>query len=92
MNVKVKGIGDLRDYFGKEPQDFELPEGAILKDLLQNIEDRLGTNLPAYLWDFQRHLFRGPVVIAINNKAVQKLDTPLKNGMVVCILRALAGG
>ncbi len=92
MKVIVKGIGDLRDYFGKESREIALPENARVKDLLQCIEQHWGAGFPAYLWDFEKHQFRGPVVLVMNKKAIQDLDAPLQDGVEISIMRAIAGG
>jgi len=92
MNVVLKGIGDLKDYFGKEPREVELPQNAHVRDLLKCIEQIWGTNFPPYLWDFEKHQFRGPVVLVVNRKAVQDLDAPLQDGIEISIMRAVAGG
>ncbi len=92
MKVIVKGIGDLAEYLGKEPRLFELREGARVRDLLLMIEQGWGAGFPAYLWDFDKHQFRGPIVLVMSNKAVQDLDTLLPDGIEIRILRAVAGG
>jgi molybdopterin converting factor small subunit len=92
MNITVKGIGDLAVYFGKEPREVELPDHACVRDLLQRIEQYWGTIFPPYFWDYEKHQFRGPVILVINKKAVQDLNTPLQNGVEVRIIRAVAGG
>ncbi len=92
MKVIIKGIGDLADYLGKEPREVELQKEARVRDLLQAIEQNWGAGLPPYLWDFAKHQFRGPVVLVMNNKAVQNLDALLQEGSEIRILRAVAGG
>ncbi len=56
------------------------------------IEQVWGAGFPAYLWDFDKHQFRGPIVLVMSNKAVQDLDTLLPDGIEIRILRAVAGG
>jgi sulfur carrier protein ThiS len=92
MNVVLKAIGDLKDYLGKEPREVELPQNARVRDLLKYIEQHWGAGLPAYLWDFKKHQFRGPIVLVINKKAVQDLEAPLQDGIEISIMRAIAGG
>lgn len=92
MEVTVKAIGDLREYFGREPHTVVLSESAVLNDLLLAIEERWGVGLPSYLWDFNSHQFRGPVLLVVDKKAVQDLNAPLKDGLQVSIMRAIAGG
>lgn len=48
MKVILKPIGDLRDYFGREPQEIELPHQAVVRDLLEVIAERWGKR-PAYV-------------------------------------------
>jgi molybdopterin converting factor small subunit len=92
MKVIVRAIGDLREYFGREPQFMELSQDACVHDLLAEIELRYGAMLPGYLWDFQKHRFRGPVVLVVDKKAVQDFNTPLKEGLEITIMKAIAGG
>ena len=92
MKVVVKGIGDLREYFGREPRELELPEGARVSDLLQRIGQVWGAGLPRYLWDFEKSQFRGPVLLVVNKKAVLDLDASLREGTEISIMRAIAGG
>ncbi len=92
MKVMVKGIGDLAEYFGKESRSVDLPDNGRVKDLLQAIEQTWGAGLPAYLWDFEKHQFRGPVMLVMNKKALQDLDALLQDGSDIRIMRAVAGG
>ncbi len=92
MIVTIKAIGDLRTYFGRQSRQVELPAGATARDLCQRIEQIWGTGLPAYLWDFASHQFRGPVMLVVNKKAILNIDAPLQDGMEISILHALAGG
>jgi sulfur carrier protein ThiS len=92
MNVVIKGIGDLKDYLGKEPREVELPQNARVKDLLMSVEQHWGSGFPPYLWDFEKHQFRGPIVLVINKKAVQDLESLLQDGIEISIMRAIAGG
>ena len=92
MIVIVKVIGDLKDYFGKEPHEIELPEHARVRELYQRIEQFWGAEFPPYLWDFEKHQFRGPIFLVMNKKALQDLDAALENGSEINIIRAIAGG
>jgi hypothetical protein len=92
MKVTLKSIGDLRDYFGRPPRLVELPDAATAGDLLHWIDNEYAARLPAYLWDSQKHTFRGPVLLVIDKKAVLDMGTPLVDGGEVYIMKALAGG
>ncbi len=93
MKVIIRAVGDLREYLGKGPQEIEIaPEGSNVQDLLTAIETRFGAGFPAYLWDFQKHQFRGPVVLVINGKAIQDFKTVLEEDIEITIMKAVAGG
>jgi len=92
MKVWLKSVGDLRDYFGREPQEIHLGEKATLQDLLLIIHERWGDNLPGYLWDSKKKHFRGSVFFIINEKVVQDMGTPLQDESPVTLFRAISGG
>ena len=92
MKIRLKSIGDLRDYFGREPREIELPENAIMGDLFPVINEYWGTILPAYLWDREKLCFKGAVVLLVDKRVIHDFKTPLKDGMEVQILKAIAGG
>jgi hypothetical protein len=92
MKIHLRSIGDLRDYFGRDLQEIDLNEKATLRDLLLAIDDRWGITLPPYLWDASKKQFRGPVFFLINKEVAQDLDTPLRDGLQVDLMRALVGG
>jgi len=92
MKIKLKSIGDLRDYFGREPQEIEMPDKAVMADLFGVIEERWGSVLPAYLWDREKKRFRGAVALLVDKKVIHNMKTPLKDGMEIQLLKAIAGG
>ena len=92
MKIRLRTIGDLRDYFGREPTEIELKEGATLRDLQLAIDARWGGILPAYLWDRNAMQFRGAVFFLINKEVVQDLQTPLQDGLQIDVIKALVGG
>ena len=92
MKVIVRAIGDLREYLGREPQEIELAANSSAQDLLLAIELRHGAGLPGYLWDFQKHQFRGPVVLVVDKKAIQDFETELEEGSEITVMKAVAGG
>ncbi len=92
MRITFKSIGDLRDYFGREPQEIEFQENSVLKDVLGWITEHYEATLPAYMWNAQEHQFRGPVVLIINKKVATDMNTPLTDGLEVTVMKALVGG
>jgi hypothetical protein len=92
MKIWLKSIGDLRDYFGREPQEIDLNEKATLKDLLLIIGERWGEELPGYLWNKKELRFRGSVFFIINEEVVQDMRTHLQDKSQVTLFKAISGG
>ena len=92
MKIWLKSIGDLRDYFGREPQEIGLNDKATLWDLLLMIDERWGEELPGYLWDSKKKHFRGSIFFIINEEVIQDLQTPLQDKSQVTLFRAMSGG
>ena len=92
MKIWLKSVGDLRDYFGRGPQEIVLDEKATLQDLLLTIDERWGKELPGYLWDSKNKHFRSSVFFIINEVVVQNLNTPLQDESQVTLFRAISGG
>jgi molybdopterin converting factor small subunit len=92
MKIRLKSIGDLREYFGREPQEIDVANGSTFEDLLIEIDERWGATLPAYMWNAEEKRFRGPVFFLIDKEVVLDMNTKLQDGLEVRIMRALAGG
>jgi molybdopterin converting factor small subunit len=92
MIIRLKSIGDLRDYLGREPQVIEMPEGAVFRELLMLIGKRWGDVLPSFMWDAEQQRFRGAVYFVVDKQVVQDMDMPLMDGQEIALLRALSGG
>jgi molybdopterin converting factor small subunit len=78
--VKVEAcvIGPFRNYFAKDHEWFELPEGATATDLLSRL------NPP-------RWVDRGPLLIVVNRR-IAAPSTPLAEGDRVSFLLPVGGG
>lgn len=92
MKVILASIGDLRDYFGREPLEIQLPEGATVDTLYRAIAARWGSSLPPYLWDGEKSRFKGPVYLIQDSKILSNDASPLRDGEKITIMKALAGG
>jgi sulfur carrier protein ThiS len=92
LKIRLKAIGDLREYFGRDPQEIELPENATTQELLDAVGARWGSVLPGYLWDAEKRTFRGPVFLTVQGKVIDSQKAPLQDGLEVTVVRALAGG
>lgn len=92
MKITFRSVADLRDYFGREPVELELPEEATLQTVLEVISARWGAVLPGYMWNNQEVCFRGPILLLVDKKVVQDVSFRLKDGQEVTAMKALAGG
>ena len=92
MKIFLKSIANLRNYFGYEPVELELPENSTLQTVVDIIAERWGSQLPTYMWDSSKLQFRGPILLLVDKKVQTNFSEPLKNGQEVTILKALMGG
>ena len=92
MKITLKGTGTLQEYFGREEHSLDLPHNSTVRELLVKVEEDWGSRLPAYLWDFKEHKFRGPVVVVVDKVVVRTPELKLKDGSEVQLVKALAGG
>ena len=90
MAVEVRVTANLQKLIGG--QRSLRAEGATVRELLDNIESRHPGFQNTVMTDGQIHRF---VNIYLNDEDIRflgQLDTPLKEGDVVSVLPALAGG
>ena len=92
MRVTIQAVGDLREYFGRDPVEIDLPDGVVVRALLDALDARWGASLPGYLWDREARRFKGPVMLVVDKKAVQDESASLADGIEVRLMRAIAGG
>ena len=92
MKVKLKCSGYLRDFFGQEREEVELPENSTVQDLLHWIEAHHASGFPPRVWDFGQHRFCDPVVLLVDGKAAPDNTTPLRESEEVAVLYPVAGG
>ena len=92
MKIHLKAVGDLREYFGRAPQEIELPDGASFKELMTVIGARWGSQLPTHVWDAKKGQFGGAVYLVKEGHAVLDLGTALEDDSEIVVLRAISGG
>ncbi len=82
----------MKRFLGEAPREIELPDGAVLRDLLEYFGRHLIHLVPGHLWNLEEGRFRGPVVITIGRQVVRDMDEPLENGQEIQLFKALVGG
>ena len=83
MRVRILPFGVLKDWLGTEAITLELPDGALVADLLGDLTVRLGSRLPA-------NALRG-VAVSVNAEYARAND-PLSEGDEVGLLPPVSGG
>jgi molybdopterin synthase catalytic subunit len=83
MRVRVLPFGVLKDWMGPAAITLELPEGALVADLLDDLTSLLGSRLPA-------HGLRG-IAVSVNAEYA-RADEPLNEGDEVGLLPPVSGG
>lgn len=92
MEITLRCLGPLRDHFGRELLAAQLPDNSMASDLLQWIEEHCAAAFPRYLWDFEKHRFRGPIAFSIDGTLLLDWNMPLRDGCEVSVMYAVAGG
>ncbi|MCD6341636.1 MAG: MoaD/ThiS family protein [Thaumarchaeota archaeon] len=93
MRVKVKFFAMLRELLGRGEEEYELEEGASIRDLLfDHVPKRHGEISSLWLERMERLLKRnGGYILIVNGHRVD-LDRKLSNGDVVAVLPPVGGG
>jgi hypothetical protein len=92
MWITIRGCGTMREYFGDHPCAVELNDGATLGELFCQLEVSFKDRLEGPIWNWQKHRFRGPVVVVVGQCVVKELSTPLAPGQEVSFYKAVVGG
>ena len=91
MLISVDILGTVREYFVRESFTVTLEEGARYSNLLLALEKELKEGGQPY-WNFEKHAFRGPMLVAVEGTIIRDTATPLCDGQQVTIKRFLIGG
>ncbi len=92
MEVKAVFTGLLRHYAGTLEDTFEVPEGALVSDLLREAGRRYGSQFPSGVWDAQAESFGDIVITGRKGGGVIDRSEALQPGDAVMIIAKLAGG
>lgn len=94
MKVKVVYLGLIRQKVGREKEEYDLTEGSLLRDLLNNI-----VNMHDALKSIIRMEDESPIdpalVIMLNGLSLNptdKKEIALKNGDIVTLMTPIGGG
>jgi molybdopterin converting factor small subunit len=90
INAHFHGI--LADWVGTRSAVFELKEGDVYADLVNEIRQRFGANMPDQLWDAKKNQFHQTVRAFRNGKALDPTNFTLNHGDALTFYLMMAGG
>ncbi len=88
----VASVVDLREYFGREAVELQLPEDATSHNLFQVISTSAGGRHCPHTCGTARVHIPWAILLLVNKKVVLHYSTVLCDGQEVTVLHALAGG
>ena len=91
MLVRAQFHGLLAHWITGE-DEFCLPAGARLQDLLAAIGRRYGETMPTQLWDRQRQGFAPQVAAFTGGSRLEDPSCPLQDGQQIRFMLMLGGG
>jgi molybdopterin converting factor small subunit len=92
MRVKVRLTGIIRHYAGVKEEDFELPDGAKVADLMLLIGRQFGSRLPENMWDANEEVFHPLIKATRRGSPIAEEDEGLNDGDEIYIISRMAGG
>jgi len=92
MRVKARFTGILRHYAGVKEEDFELPDGAKVADLMLCIGRQFGSRLPDNMWDAGEEAFHPLIKATRRGSPIAEEDEELNDGDEIFVISRMAGG
>jgi len=92
MKVTLNFHGVLADWAGVPSSIIDLPVHADYAALLQEIDRRFATNMPEQLWDHEKKLFKGPVLVSGNGRNLKAPSDALIKGEEITFFLMAGGG
>ncbi len=92
MRITVIFVGVLGKLIREGSLEVSLPGEAAYRDLLKEIWNRFGNDIPEPLWNKEANRFKEPIFALANGTTVESMDTPLADGDEVRFLTLIAGG
>ncbi len=95
MQVKVHYIGLVKSYTNTSQDEFELPNGTLLSDLLDKIAEDYGKQFIQEVYDPVKKEMKASFVAMVNGVLMDQLqgvNTPLKDRDSVILMSLVTGG
>jgi MoaD family protein len=95
MKVKVRPFGALNSIAGLKEVEVELPDGATVNTLLDDLLARFGDSFRKYVYNKTTGRPKSYLHFLVDGKAISSgegFDTRLKDGQILAIVAAVGGG
>lgn len=95
MKVKINYLGLVKTYTNRLVDEKDLPEGATLSELLDNLASNFGKPFNPEIYDPNTKEVKPMFVVMVNGVLMGQLsgvDTKLKNGDVLILMPLMTGG
>lgn len=92
MRIQVRFTGILRHHAGVKEEEFELPDGAKVADLMLRIGRQFGPRLPENMWDADEEVFHPLIKATRRGAPIAEDDEGLNDGDEIFIISRMAGG
>jgi len=88
MKVKVKYFMTFSQYAGKRSEEFDVPEGTVLRELITVLKKRKGKEFRNYL---DESIKNNTIAFLVNKSTVDE-DVKLNTGDEIIISHVVGGG
>ncbi|NOX32978.1 MAG: MoaD/ThiS family protein [Deltaproteobacteria bacterium] len=92
MKVKVHFHGILAGWTGVSSSIIDLPTNADYAALLLDIDRRFGSNMPGQLWNHEKKVFKGPILVSGNGRILKAPSDALIKGEKITFFLMVGGG
>lgn len=93
MRIRVKYFAYIRALVrDTKEEEVELGDGSKLIDLLMRLTEKYGDKFREMLFPSSNDKLSEEVIILLNGRSTDDLETPLKDGDTVSIMPFLSGG
>jgi molybdopterin converting factor small subunit len=95
MKVKVHYISLVKSFTKASQDEFDMPEDALLSDVLGEVAEKYGASFTKEVYDPERKEMKATFVAMINGVLMDQLkgvNTPLKDGDNIILMSLMTGG
>ena len=95
MRIKVLYLGVLRSRTGKSSEEYEIPNGSALSDLIEKVSSKYGESLRDLFKADEKSRLDPSIIATVNGVSKdmsQAENIKLKDGDTVALMSLISGG